>query len=315
MKLIVFILDKFYLCRGEMNRLDYKLLHALSIVIKQQSFEKAADVLCITQPAVSQRIKQLEQLVAQPVLIRSQPIVATDLGKKLLSHYLQVQQLEAELLPQILLEQPESTLTVNLATNADSLATWLIGALTPLINQHPIELNLIVADESRTLDKLKDGEVFGAISLIDKAVSGCEVIQLGTMEYILVASPEFKQRYFVNGINQQSLKYAPGAAFDQKDDMHIKFIEQHFGLKGGSYPCHTVRSSEAFVELVKQGAAYSLIPKLQIKKELASGEIINILPNIKLTQTLYWHKWALVKGVYKQISEAIIKTGKNILNP
>jgi len=298
-----------------MNRLDYKLLHALSIVIKQQSFEKAADVLCITQPAVSQRIKQLEQLVAQPVLIRSQPIVATDLGKKLLSHYLQVQQLEAELLPQILLEQPESTLTVNLATNADSLATWLIGALTPLINQYPIELNLIVADESRTLDKLKDGEVFGAISLIDKAVSGCEVIQLGTMEYILVASPEFKQRYFVNGINQQSLKYAPGAAFDQKDDMHIKFIEQHFGLKGGSYPCHTVRSSEAFVELVKQGAAYSLIPKLQIKKELASGEIINILPNIKLTQTLYWHKWALVKGVYKQISEAIIKTGKNILNP
>jgi len=297
-----------------MNQLDYKLLHALSIVIKQQSFEKAADVLCITQPAVSQRIKQLEQLVAQPVLIRAQPIVATELGKKLLSHYHQVQQLEAELLPQILLEQPESTLTVNLATNADSLATWLIGALTPLINQHPIELNLIVADESRTLDKLKDGEVFGAISLIDKPVSGCEVTQLGTMEYILVASPEFKQRYFANGINQQSLKYAPGAAFDQKDDMHIKFIEQHFGLKGGSYPCHTVRSSEAFVELVKQGAAYSLIPQLQIKNELASGEIINILPNIKLTQTLYWHRWALVKGVYKQISEEIMNTGKITLN-
>jgi len=297
-----------------MKQLDYKLLHALSVVIKQQSFEKAADILCITQPAVSQRIKQLEQLVAQPILIRAQPIVATELGKKLLSHYLQVQQLEAELLPQILLDQPESTLTVNLATNADSLATWLIGALTPLINQYPIELNLIVADESRTLDKLKDGEVFGAISLIDKAVSGCEVTQLGTMEYILVASPEFKQRYFANGINQQSLKYAPGAAFDQKDDMHIKFIEQHFGLKGGSYPCHTVRSSEAFVELVKQGAAYSLIPQLQIKNELASGEIINILPKIKLTQTLYWHRWALVKGVYKQISETIISTGKNILN-
>ncbi|MBU2971465.1 LysR family transcriptional regulator ArgP [Pseudoalteromonas sp. C2R02] len=297
-----------------MNQLDYKLLHALSVVIKQQSFEKAADVLCITQPAVSQRIKQLEQLVAHPVLIRAQPIVATELGKKLLSHYHQVQQLEAELLPKILLDQPESTLTVNLATNADSLATWLIAALTPLINQHPIELNLIVADESRTLDKLKDGEVFGAISLIDKAVSGCEVTQLGTMEYILVASPEFKQRYFANGINQQSLKYAPGAAFDQKDDMHIKFIEQHFGLKGGSYPCHTVRSSEAFVELVKQGAAYSLIPQLQIKNELASGEIINILPSITLTQTLYWHRWALVKGVYKQISETIISTGKSILN-
>ena len=97
-----------------MNQLDYKLLHALSVIIKQQSFEKAADELCITQPAVSQRIKQLEQLVAQPVLIRSHPIVATELGKKLLSHYQQVQQLEAELLPQILPDQPQSTLTINL---------------------------------------------------------------------------------------------------------------------------------------------------------------------------------------------------------
>ena len=68
--------------------LDYKLLHALSVVLDEQNFDRAASVLAITQSAVSQRIKSLEQAIGQPVLIRSQPIEATIIGKKLLAHYL-----------------------------------------------------------------------------------------------------------------------------------------------------------------------------------------------------------------------------------
>ena len=56
-----------------MAQLDYKLLQALATVIKEQSFERAASNLFITQSAVSQRIKQLEQFLSQPVLIRSSP--------------------------------------------------------------------------------------------------------------------------------------------------------------------------------------------------------------------------------------------------
>jgi LysR family transcriptional regulator (chromosome initiation inhibitor) len=296
-----------------MNKLDYKLLHALSCVLKHQNFDKAADELCISQPAVSQRIKQLEQVLAQPVLIRSQPISATNVGKKILKHYHQVQHLEDNLLAHILPEQPLSTLTVNLATNADSLATWLIPALSPLINKHPIELNLLIADEARTLDKLKDGEAFGAISLQPTALSGCQVTPLGAMNYVMVASPEFKQRYFGKGINKESLRQAPGVAFDQKDDMHIKFIEQHFGLAGGCYPCHTVRSSEAFVELAKQGAAYCLVSEMQIEQEISSGILINLLPATQIVQQLYWHRWVLVKGIYKQLSDTIIEAAQTVL--
>ncbi len=72
------------------SSLDYKLLQAFATTIKTQSFAQAADMLCITQSAISQRIKQLEQNIAQPVLIRGQPIRATEIGKKLLNHYHQV---------------------------------------------------------------------------------------------------------------------------------------------------------------------------------------------------------------------------------
>lgn len=297
-----------------MNNIDYKLLHAFSEVIKQQSFEKASELLCLTQSAVSQRIKQLEQSIAQPVLIRSNPIVATDIGKKLLSHYHQVQQLESDLLPHIHPEQTSTPLKVSLATNADSLATWLVPALSPVIKEFSIELNLALANELKTINKLKNGEVFGAISTHETTLPGCSVTKLGEMKYVVVASPSFKNKYFKQGINTESLLKAPGLLFDNKDDMHTEFVKNEFGLLPGSYPCHTVHSSEAFVSFAKQGLAYCLIAELQIKDELADGSLINLLPNTQLIRTLYWHRWALVKGVFKKVSDAIIESGINVLN-
>jgi len=295
-------------------KLDNKLLHALAVVVRDQSFERAATSLFITQSAVSQRIKQLEQLVAQPVIIRSQPLVATDIGKQLISHYHQVMQLEADLLPNIFNEDSHSPVTLNLATNADSLATWLIPALSPLINAHFIECNFLVADENHTIDKLKDGESFGAISLEPQAIKGCQVTPLGDMNYILVASPQFQETYFSDGINQESLRRAPGVAFDHKDNMHIRFIEQQYGLKQGEYPLHTARSSEAFVTLAEHGAAYCLIAELQIRSLLASGALVNILPEYQLVETLHWHRWAMLKGIHEKVSQAIIREGQAMLD-
>ncbi|WP_440876147.1 LysR family transcriptional regulator ArgP [Thalassotalea sp. PLHSN55] len=295
-------------------QIDYKLLHALATVVKTQSFERAADRLCITQSAVSQRIKLLEQHLGQAVIIRGQPLHATEVGKKLVNHFYQVAQLEADLLPDILNEQPDKPLTIHLATNADSLATWLIPAIAPTVKSNFIELDMLVEDEKRTVEKLKSGEAFGAIGLAHKPIKGCQSTRLGNFNYIVVASKEFRDTYFKAGINATTLKKAPGVAFDHKDNMHIQFVEQQYGLKEGEYPLHTVRSSEAFANFAMHGAAYCLIAELQIHQELASGKLINLLPDYKLVETLYWHRWALLKGVHKKISEVIINTGQRVLS-
>ena len=65
--------------------LDYRLLQALDAVVQEQNFERAARALCLTQSAVSQRIKQLEQQMAQPLLIRATPLQPTAAGRQLLS--------------------------------------------------------------------------------------------------------------------------------------------------------------------------------------------------------------------------------------
>lgn len=296
-----------------MANFDYKLLAALAEIISLQSFELAANKLFISQSAISQRIKNLEEFIGQPVMIRSQPIELTAAGEQLVNHFKKVKQLENELTPILSPDKPLKPLKVSLAVNADSIATWFIKAITPVLQSHLIELNLMIEHEERTLDKLRTGEAIGAVSVIEKPLKGYRAFKLGKMEYCLVANQHFSDKYFSKGVNTQTLKMAPAISYDHKDDMHVRYIAKHFHLAASEYYCHSVRSSEAFVELAKQGVAYCLLPKLQIINELASGELINISPEHELIETLYWHSWVLVKGVNKKISQQIVKVAQQTL--
>ncbi|WDE03773.1 LysR family transcriptional regulator ArgP [Thalassomonas viridans] len=296
-----------------MARLDYKLLYALHTVMQEQSFEGAAVKLHISQSAVSQRIKALEEYVARPVIIRGQPITATEAGEKLLRHYWQVQQLESVLSDDLLPDDSEQAVNLSVAVNADSVATWFIGAIAPLLKSRAITLNLLILDETRTTEKLKSGEASAAISSHARILPGYQAFELGKVNYLLVASPAFAQQYFAGGIDAAGLRSAPGVSFDVKDNMHTRFIEQHFGLGGDAYPRHTVPSSEAFVELARQGLAYCLIPEQQIKKELTAGELVNLLPGKAHVETLYWHTWGLAGGIYRQLADLIQQRGRALL--
>lgn len=103
-------------------------------------------------------------------------------------------------------------------------------------------------DETRTQERLRRGEVVGAVSIQPQALPSCLVDQLGALDYLFVASKEFAQRYFPNGVTRSALLKAPVVAFDHLDDMHQAFLQQNFDLPPGSVPCHIVNSSEAFVQ-------------------------------------------------------------------
>nr|WP_306416930.1 LysR family transcriptional regulator ArgP [Vibrio sp. D420a] len=286
--------------------MDYKWLEALDSVVNQRSFERAAEHLYISQSAVSQRIKQLEKWLAQPVLIRETPARPTPAGKKLLGLYRRVRLLEHELVPELMNEESSQALSVSIATNADSLATWLLPALSDVMKTRQVELNMAIHGEARTIAKLKNGEVAGAISLESQAIPGCRADYLGRMDYVCVANPEFYQRYFSEGVNYATLMRAPAVSYDQYDDLHKKFLHDHFNVPRDAVINHTVGSSEAFVRIAMSGVAYCLIPRLQIVEELESGSLIDITPGFLLSYRIYWHHWQLESGVLKEISQAIL---------
>ncbi|KER03184.1 LysR family transcriptional regulator ArgP [Photorhabdus temperata] len=294
-----------------MKRPDYRTLQALDAVIRERGFERAAQKLCITQSAVSQRIKQLENLFGQPLLVRTVPPRPTEQGQKLLALLHQVELLEEQWLGDE--SGTDTPLLLSLAVNADSLATWLLPALHPVLGDLPIRLNIQVEDETRTQEQLRRGEVVGAVSIQPQPLPGCLVDKLGALDYLFVASPEFATRYFPNGVTRSALLKAPAVAFDHLDDMHQVFLQQNFDLSPGSVPCHIVNSSEAFVQLAKQGSTCCMIPHLQIDQELKESKLLDLTPGLCQRRMLYWHRFAPESRTMKKVTDALLKIGRQML--
>ncbi|MGF1695636.1 LysR family transcriptional regulator ArgP [Vibrio lamellibrachiae] len=282
--------------------MDYKAVAALDAVISLGSFDLAAQKLFITQSAISQRIKQLEQSMAQPLLVRSVPPKPTAAGQKLLGLYKQVKLLEQEWWPDKQLEVTE----LALASNHDSLALWLLPALKSVLSNHEVALNIILGDEKNTLDKLRSGEVLAAISANAIPLTGCSSDYLGQLNYRCVASPEFVKRYFPNGVTRDALLAAPAVIFDQYDEMHHAFLEQHFGLKEGEWRYHTLRSPEAFITMTELDIGYGMVPDLMIEDRLETGSLVDLLPGHGFARDLYWHRWALEQGILAEVTQAVL---------
>lgn len=294
-----------------MKRPDYRALQALDAVIKERGFERAADKLCITQPAVSQRIKQLESFFGQQLLVRTIPPKATKQGEHLLGLLHQVELLEQQWLGDN--DHTVTPLSLSIAVNADSLATWLLPALKNVLDKNTLRFEIQVKAEDNSLDLLRLGTVVGAISIQPQPLPGCLSDQLGALDYIFVASPDFAKKYFPNGVTRSSLLKAPAVAFDHLDDMHQAFLQENFNLAPGSVYCHIINSSEAFVQLAKQGSSCCMIPRLQVEEELKSGALMDLTVGLYQRRMLYWHRFAPESSMMMDISEALINYSRRVL--
>ena len=156
--------------------LPHKSCEAFLAVVETGSFEQAALRLCITASAVTLRVQRLEKELGNTLLLRERPCRVTATGQKLLEH-LQHQRLMEQNLLQQLKGQSETTLfKLNIASNADSLQTWLLECLQPTLIQHRITLNLMLDDQSRTHELMETGMVNACISselLIERMYNPC----------------------------------------------------------------------------------------------------------------------------------------------
>jgi LysR family transcriptional regulator (chromosome initiation inhibitor) len=293
--------------------LDYRQMEALAVVLEQGNFEKAADSLCITQSAVSQRIKQLEERLGCILLVRANPLYATEEGKRLLGHFKQVQFLEQEMMSQLPGSEETPFLTLPLAINADSLATWFFSALAPAAIKANLLLDIKIDDQDQTLNLLKQGVVMGCISTQSQPLQGGISTYIGTMPYIAVASPAFIKTHFSEGVTRQTLKRTPAVTFNHTDNLQHQYLKRFYRIQPGDYPFHTIPSAESFVDIAEQGMAYILVPQLQVAAQLKSGALQEIAPGNQLDVHLYWHQWRLQSPLSREISSALINRAQKLL--
>ena len=264
--------------------LDYPALAALAAVIREGSFERAADKLCITPSAVSQRIRGFEERVGSVLVVRGQPCTPTELGRTLCAHFDRVQLLEADLGLAVGAGVPA---TLRLAVNADSLASWFPEAAAAFARQSGVSLDLVLDDEAHTADRLRTGEVLAAVTSDAEPVHGCKTVRLGSLRYLACASPEYLGQHFAQGVDAGALARAPYLRFDRRDQLQARWAREVHGieLKG---PAHWVPSAAGFLDCAVAGLAWGMQPIMLATPHLAAGRLVELTPGRAIEVELYW---------------------------
>ncbi|ODR92804.1 LysR family transcriptional regulator ArgP [Sinorhizobium alkalisoli] len=271
--------------------LDYSALRAVSAVVQTGSFEKAAGLLNVTPSAVSQRVKQLEERLGIVLIARGNPCTATEKGEWLCRHMENVGMLEAELfnhLPALVdPTEPELRVTLHIATNADSLGTWFLTAMSRFASRSPYLLNIAVDDQDHTAEWLRRGQVIAAVTSLEKPVQGCRRVSLGALRYHATASPDFVARHFPQGVTKEAIGKAPLLTFNQKDRLQGRWMHQVFG-EDLNPPTHWLPSTQGFVEASLSGMGWGMNPALLVNEHLATGQLVELIPDTPLDVPLYW---------------------------
>jgi LysR family transcriptional regulator (chromosome initiation inhibitor) len=299
---------------ASLDSLDYRALAVLDAVASQGSFDKAALALGISQSAVSQRIKALEDAAGRLLIVRGQPAVPTGLGQRLVTHHRNVKLMEAAL--DIDLGNKVSMPELALAVDSASLATWFPLSLQPLLSPPRCQLNIQLATREMALHLVREGSVFGCVAAAqphgEHGANGPEVTPLGAMRYVCVATPGFAGHWFGDGFSTAAARLAPAVVCDR--DLMAEFLRAALGMDG-PYPHHTMPLSPASSECVHGSLAYGLMPLTQAAKALADGRLVDLAPGRHVDVALNWHAWNLDTPFTRALSEQIIGTGRRLLLP
>ncbi len=289
-------------------------LSAFSAVLEEGSFEAAARRLSLTQSAVSQRIKALEDRLGNVLIVREAPCRPTPAGEELLRRVRPMQTLEAEVLAAF---QPVAASgqrrTVAIAVNDDSLATWVIPAVAALHRQHGYLLDVLVDDQDHTLRLLRDGAVLGAVTSEPKPIQGCNVHPLGTMRYVAIASPRFFAQYFASGVTAAALATAPQLAFNRKDELQARYIRAVTRVAMAP-PIHYLPTSAGFVEAAAADMGWCLAPDALAAPALAGRRIVIIDPARYIDVPLYWQHSAIRSSTLQHVTQAVREAAAAVMH-
>lgn len=288
-----------------------ELASTVAAIVDGGSLEAAARSLSITPSAVSQRLKTLEQQLGRVLVVRARPATATSSGEAVVRMARQLALLEHDALTELGLDDAGRRVSVPLAVNADSMATWFLAPLTRLSEVHDIDFDLHRDDQDFTARLLEAGEVMAAVTSEAAPVTGCTVAPLGVLTYEAVATPAFVRRWFPDGVTPEALSRAPFVDFDRRDALQHHWLASR-GVDSVAAPRHYVPASHDFAQAVMLGLGWGMLPASQLEAALASGAVAR-LGGEPVHVPLYWQQWNLRSVLLDAIAAEISDEAHRVL--
>ena len=291
---------------------DYDSLSVLAAVVREGSFDAAARSLNVTQSAVSQRIRQLEEKVGSVLVVRGRPCVATEAGLQLCRHVDQVSLLQHELSERMNTmggREGAAAVSIRIAVNNDSLATWFPSVMKRAADELNVRFDIIPDDQEHTERSLKSGDALAGVTSLETPVQGCQRVSLGSMNYIAVASKQFYADHFPDGVSPRSLSEAPCVAFDRKDTIQDQWMQLCFGA-AIPLSLHLMPSYEGYLSCCRNGTAWGLVSSIAGRPLIERGELIDLSPGKAVKVSLHWQASTLAGETLRRLGEIVLERAK-----
>ncbi|MBL4822155.1 MAG: LysR family transcriptional regulator [Colwellia sp.] len=258
-----------------LNRL--KLIAIFCRVIDSGSMRKAAKTLGITAPAVSQFIGQLEAELAITLIYRTtRKISLSEAGKQ---YYREGKLIliAAENADNVINELKQSlqgelriSLPVGLAT------TPIAEALTPLLRDKP-ELNLSIIASDEYIDPVEE-RIDISMRVGKPEDSGLIYHHFANPVKHIFASPSYLKTHGIPVIPADLDKHT-WLGLRHNSSLNEMYFTQPEKIKTAYTPKLRMKFNDlnSMIAHVKQGFGLAVLPKLEIKHLLKSGELVSVL--------------------------------------
>lgn len=261
------------------------LLETLIAAVEDGSLNRAAQTRSISQPAVSQQIRQLETELSQPLLIRGATGVSpTRAGEAAYRYAKCITGTYGQMRRELATLDNEISGTFRINTSS-FLGRRVMGPmLMELAEEYPA-LNIVMKMEDRLVDIQRE-TVDLAIRLGRLGDTDGIGRKIGALETLLFASPAYLQKM--------------GQPSHPNDLRKLKFVQHHEEQTSGIFELYpsasnnasrstspvkvpvpiafTVDDPDLILQAVDEGAGFSRAPRVLIDRDLASGRFVPVLP-------------------------------------
>ncbi|MBF4179599.1 LysR family transcriptional regulator [Lelliottia nimipressuralis] len=248
-----------------MTTLNLGNLATFRLVIQRGSFSAAADILGLSQPAVSLQVRQLEQFLRTRLVERTgRGIKATAAGLALLEHGNRIEQVVEEAIRSVSEFSHEISGTITLGTGATACIHLLPPLLQQLREEHPLlrvgvttgnTLDVVRAVEENRLD----------IGLVTLPASGraLEVMPILDEEFVLIISQAQDEE--IAQFTPQILHALPLIAFESGSGTRDLIDGWFKACDLEVCPVMQLGSIEAIKRMVRAGLGYSIVPRMAVE--------------------------------------------------
>jgi len=276
------------------SQLSISHLKMICTIVESNTVKQAAEKLFITQPALTNRIREAERRLNINLFVRRRrKLIITTAGKRLLQSAKKIlEELErAEYDIARLSDGIEQVLRIGLPHYASF--KWLPDVVSYFHKELPnIELEITAEAAINPLDALYNGDV--DIALVS---SGSRVLDIHKSDYesIFILQDELRaclsakhrksEQAFMSADDFSNETYITNSTVPEKDREYELFFKPHNVLP---YKVVQVGFNEAIVELVKVNMGVTIISNQLILPYLSGGEI-KTMPLGEKGLSIYWH--------------------------